>query len=47
MALGVPILKHFRVFKIPLQSDTMNDLIHFVGQCDLNFMVPLICQFSL
>ena len=29
------------MFRIPLQSDTMNDLIHFVGDCDLYFMLSL------
>ena len=27
-------------FRIPLQSDTMNDLIHFVGHCNLYFYGP-------
>ena len=31
------------IFKIPYQSDIVNDLIHFVGHCNLYFMVPLIC----
>ena len=36
------ILLKDTIFKIPLQSDTMNDLIYFVGHCDPYFMVPHI-----
>ena len=32
---------------ILVQSDIVNDLILFVGHCDLYFMVPLVCQFTL
>ena len=35
------ILQRDIIFKIPLQSDTVHDLIHFVGHCDQYFMVPL------
>ena len=34
------------MFKVPLQSVTMNDPIYFVGHCDLYFMI-LIRQFTL
>ena len=34
------IMKKDVIFKIPLQSDTLNDLVHFIGRCDLYFMVP-------
>ena len=32
---------------ILVQFDTVNDLILFVGQCDLYFMVQLFCFISL
>ena len=32
---------------ILVQSDTVNDLIPFVGHCDLYFMVPWFCLISL
>ena len=32
------ILQKDIIFKTPFQSDAMNDLIHFVGHCDLYFM---------
>ena len=35
------------IFKMPLQSDTMNDLIQSVGHCDIFFMVPLVYHFTL
>ena len=38
------ILQKCIIFKIPLQSDTMNDLIHFVGLCDAHLFVNLLCN---
>ena len=37
------------IFKMPLQSDTMNDLIQSVGHCDLYFLwshlyIILLCN---